>query len=172
MRATEYVILVDEQDQELGSTEKLQAHREGLLHRAFSVLIFRQEAQLEVLLQQRAASKYHSPNLWTNACCSHPRPGEAILEAATRRLEEELGLSLALRQVGQFQYRAEFSNGLTENELDHVLVGQYQNEPITPNPKEVQAYQWLAVPDLRQDLEQQPEKYTPWLKKALALACA
>jgi isopentenyl-diphosphate delta-isomerase type 1 len=166
-----HVILVNEQDQELGSAPKLAAHEQGLLHRAFSIFIFRQVANTrELLLQQRAASKYHSPSLWTNTCCSHPHPGEALAAAATRRLKEELNLSIPLRHIGHFQYKAFFPNGLTENELDHVFVGTYSNEEITPNPAEIQAYRWQELSALRVALTKAPEQFTPWLGQALDLA--
>jgi isopentenyl-diphosphate delta-isomerase len=117
----EYVVLVDEQDQAIGQLEKMEAHRMGLLHRAFSVLIFNTKGEL--LLQQRAAHKYHSPLLWTNSCCSHPKPGETITAAATRRLQEEMGMSAQLKAAFHFIYKAKLDQGLTEHELDHVVIG-------------------------------------------------
>jgi isopentenyl-diphosphate delta-isomerase len=134
MTATEHVILVDEYDNPIGTAEKLEAHRESLCHRAFSVFILRNSNGLEVLLQQRAKHKYHSPLLWTNTCCSHPRPGEEVIAAGQRRLKEEMGLEIALKSLGSFHYIAHFDNGLTENEVDHVLVGYWNQEPIMPNP--------------------------------------
>src|SRR5689334_15327319 len=124
MTATEQVILVDENDNPIGSAEKLAAHEQGgQRHRAFSVFIFRKRDELEVLLQQRASHKYHCPDLWTNTCCSHPQPGETITQAGERRLQEEMGIATPLTWVGKFHYIAHFDNGLSENEIDHVLVG-------------------------------------------------
>src|SRR3989338_4869056 len=123
MTATEYVILVDDHDQEIGYAEKLSAHKKNLLHRAFSVFIFRKQPRLELLLQQRALKKYHSAGLWTNTCCSHPRPGENIMQAAERRLYEELTIKTPLQDLGWFHYNAHFQNALSENEIDHVLLG-------------------------------------------------
>ena len=170
------VILVDEQDREIGTAEKLAAHEQGLLHRAFSIFIFRQaktanNQSLELLLQQRADSKYHSSGLWTNTCCSHPQPGETILKAAIRRLKEECHLELhALVDVGQFHYTAHFNNGLTENEFDHVLVGYYQHALPTPNPEEIKAYRWISLSHLKAELAAKPQQFTPWLAEALAIA--
>lgn len=171
MTATEQVILVDKNDIPLGTAEKLAAHRENLCHRAFSVFIFRESPQREVLLQQRAAHKYHSPNLWTNTCCSHPRPGEETLAAGKRRLEEEMGIVTPLEWVGRFHYIAHFDNGLTENEVDHVLIGTISdNYPIPFNPEEVQAYRWISLDDLHQELARHPDNFTPWLQQALTIA--
>lgn len=172
MTATEQVILVDEFDNPLGTAEKLQAHRENLCHRAFSVFILRSKPQLEVLLQQRARHKYHTPLLWTNTCCSHPRPGEEVKNAAERRLAEEMGIKTSLKSLGYFHYIAHFDNGLTENEVDHVFVGFYENEPITPNPEEVETYRWVALPDLQTELKEHPERFTPWLEQALEIVKA
>jgi isopentenyl-diphosphate delta-isomerase type 1 len=164
----EYVILVDEHDRETGYAEKLSAHQQNLLHRAFSVFILRECGQLELLLQQRASGKYHSPGLWTNTCCSHPRPGESVTSAANRRLREELGVVASLKQVGRFQYNAHFPNGLSENEIDHVLVGTIPAQtPIIPDFEEVQAYRWVSITALQQELAQFPQHFTPWLSKAL-----
>lgn len=170
MTATEYVVLVDEENQEIGLAEKLSAHQQNLLHRAFSVFIFRKNPHLELLLQQRALDKYHSPGLWTNTCCSHPRATENIIEAGERRLREELGIHTALKDLGWFHYEAHFPNGLSENEIDHVLLGMISNDdPISPHPNEVCAYRWISIPDLEAELAQNPEQFTPWLKKALDL---
>lgn len=169
MAATEQVILVDENDNPIGVAEKLDAHRKALCHRAFSVFVLRFRTECEILLQQRAKEKYHSPNLWTNTCCSHPRPHESIIDAGKRRLQEEMGLSLPLHNIGYFHYIAHFANGLTENEVDHVLVGMLQNETILPNPSEVQAYRWITLRDLKNELTIQPEQFTPWLKEALTM---
>lgn len=169
--STEYVILVDEKDNEIGIEEKLAAHQKNLLHRAFSIFVFRHHGQLELLLQQRAFEKYHSPGLWTNTCCSHPRPQEAIVAAGERRLEEEFGFSLPLKNIGWFHYNAHFPNGLSENEIDHVLVGMLpENVTIKPNPKEIHAYRWITIEGLQKELREHPEQFTPWLEGALELA--
>ncbi len=170
MSATEYVILVDEHDNEIGTTEKMAAHEQNLLHRAFSVFIFRDTPERELLLQQRALGKYHSPGLWTNSCCSHPRPGEGVIEAAERRLQEELNFTTPLTDVGNFIYNAHFSNGLSEHELDHVLIGEVTADwVVSPNSDEVQALRWVSVADLKAELASNPEKFTPWLKEALSI---
>ena len=171
MTATEYVILVDEQDRPIGTAEKIEAHRKNLLHRAFSIFIFRDNPELELLLQQRADSKYHAAGLWTNTCCSHPRPNEDILQAGQRRLQEELGFTTTLQSLGWFHYNAHFTNGLSENEIDYVLVGKMASSTIvTPNPDEVQAYRWVGVETLKQEVLSTPHKFTPWLQQALGVA--
>lgn len=162
------VVLVDERDQVLGLAEKMHAHQNGLLHRAFSVFILRKRNQLfEVLLQQRHADKYHCGALWTNTCCSHPRENEDILEAGQRRLLEEMGLDIKLAVLDSFTYRAEFSNGLVEHEYDYVLLGYYHGEKINLNPEEVQDYCWVSIAELQQRLINEPALYTPWLQPAL-----
>jgi len=170
MTATEHVILVDQEDNPLGTAEKLPAHEQGLCHRAFSVFIFRQGVTPELLLQQRASGKYHSPGLWTNTCCSHPRPGEDIVQAGQRRLQEEMGIKTMLKWVGKFHYIARFGNGLTENEVDHVLIGSLIDESFQVNPQEVQSYRWMNLPDLNQEIARFPARFTPWLKQALVIA--
>ena len=167
MAATEQVILVDENDHPIGTAEKLHAHQKGLCHRAFSVFIFHKGL---LLLQQRAKEKYHSPSLWTNTCCSHPRPGEKTIIAGQRRLKEEMGLDVSLQAAGKFHYLAHFSNGLIENEVDHVLVGTIDQTEIIPNEKEVQACRWVEPSELYKELVQFPEQFTPWLKQALDVA--
>lgn len=162
--AVEYVILVDEQDNDIGVMEKLQAHREGRLHRAFSIFIF--NAQNELLLQQRALDKYHSGGLWTNTCCSHPRPHETVKYAAHRRLFEEMGIACELSIKSSFIYQTPFENGLTEHELDYVLTGTIHTDPII-NPEEVNAFRWLSLEAVRQDVARHPEQYTSWFKIAL-----
>jgi isopentenyl-diphosphate delta-isomerase len=159
----EYVILVDEQDNKLGLMEKIEAHEKGVLHRAFSVFILNQKNQL--LLQQRALHKYHSGGLWTNTCCSHPRDGETNLEAAHRRLQEEMGMNAPapLEKLLDFVYRAEFDNNMIEHELDHVFVGQSEDEPKI-NPEEVESYKWMDLDELKADIENNPEIYTAWFK--------
>ena len=143
--------------------EKIEAHEKGLLHRAFSVFIFNEQG--EMLLQQRAPGKYHSPNLWTNACCSHPAPGEEVSAAAHRRLKEEMGFDTELEKAFAFTYRAEFENGLTEHEFDHVFVGRY-NGPVNPDPLEVSRYRYLNLRELRKELQEQPGLFTEWFKIA------
>ncbi|HEU5281335.1 MAG TPA: isopentenyl-diphosphate Delta-isomerase [Gammaproteobacteria bacterium] len=172
MTATEYVILVDANNHEIGTAEKMAAHQQNLLHRAFSVFIFRDAQGLELLLQKRALSKYHSPGLWTNTCCSHPRQGEAMLAAGARRLQEEMGLTgVSLQDKGWFHYNAHFENGLSENEIDHVLVGKIGADlDFTPNPDEVADTRWVTLPALEAEMAANPERFTPWLKAALRLA--
>jgi isopentenyl-diphosphate delta-isomerase len=155
----EEVILVNENDEELGAMEKMEAHQKAVLHRAFSVFIFNDKS--EMLLQQRALSKYHSAGLWTNACCSHPRPGETTLAAAQRRLNEELGFQTPIHKVFDFTYKAEFENGLTEHEFDHVFVGNF-NSNIHPNPSEVKAITYLTMDQVNSSLQTDPHKYTAW----------
>lgn len=169
MSATEHVVLVDENDNETGIAEKIQAHRENLRHRAFSVFIFRQSPVPELLLQQRADGKYHSAGLWTNTCCSHPRPGESVLAGAQRRLQEEMGISAPLESLGWFHYIAHFPNGLTENEIDHVLIGFSEVPNFVPNPEEVQAFRWITIADLKQEIAEDPDRFTPWLALALEI---
>jgi len=171
MSATEYVILVNEDDKQIGTAEKIAAHRQNQLHRAFSVFVFRDHnGQQETLLQQRASDKYHCPDLWTNSCCSHPRPNEDVVLAGERRLREELGVITPLRDVGKFTYNAHFSNGLSEHEVDHVLIGTVPADvEVIPDPQEVQAYRWVTIADLRKEIEKQPESFTPWLILAIDL---
>ena len=157
----EYVVLVDRNDNELGLMEKQQAHIAGLLHRAFSVFVFNSNGEL--MLQQRAASKYHSPTLWTNTCCSHPRENESYLDAANRRLVEEMGFECQLDYKFNFIYKANLDNGLTEHELDHVFIGTFDGEPQL-NPEEVMAYRWVDMDDLKKDMQKNPQNYTAWFK--------
>jgi len=170
MTATEHVILVDKNDQPTGTAEKLQAHREGLCHRAFSIFIVHKELDTKILLQQRALTKYHSPGLWTNTCCSHPRPDEDIVSAGQRRLREEMGIETVLKWVGRFHYIAHFENGLIENEVDHVLIGEVADTTFQVNPKEVHDYRWISLPELKNEIALLPQKFTPWLNQALSLA--
>lgn len=157
----EFVVLVDENDNKLGLMEKQQAHVAGLLHRAFSVFVFNSKGEL--MIQQRAASKYHSPTLWTNTCCSHPRENETYIEGAHRRLEEEMGFDCELEFKFSFIYKAHLDNNLTEHELDHVFIGTYNNEPNL-NPDEVMAYRWVELDELKKDIEKNPQLYTVWFK--------
>jgi len=153
------VILVNEQDEPTGVMEKMEAHRKGVLHRAFSVFIFNHKG--EMLLQQRALGKYHSGGLWTNACCSHPLPGEDTLDAATRRLHEEMGFSTSLEKIFDFVYQCEFEHGLTEHEFDHVFVGIYEGR-MTPDPTEVKDYCYKNLDEIHSSLLSHPQKYTAW----------
>jgi isopentenyl-diphosphate delta-isomerase len=157
----EHVILVDENDQQIGLMEKMEAHEKGLLHRAFSVFIFNDENQL--LLQQRAKDKYHSGGLWTNTCCSHPREGESLLDAGKRRLHEEMGFSCPIETVFSFIYKAELDNNLIEHELDHVLIGNY-NEAPKPNPDEVMDWKYVDLEWVVEDMKANPENYTTWFR--------
>lgn len=157
----ELVVLVDETDNPIGLMEKQQAHVAGLLHRAFSVFVFNPKGEL--LLQQRAADKYHSPLLWTNTCCSHPRENETYLEAAHRRLQEEMGFDCELEGKFHFIYKAQLEEKLFEHELDHVFTGFYDGE-ISINKEEVADYQWISMEDLISDMKSNPENYTVWFR--------
>lgn len=157
----ERVVLVNPQDEVLGLMEKMQAHENALLHRAFSVFLF--NAKGEMLLQQRAAGKYHSPLQWTNACCSHPRENESYLDAAKRRLQEELGISAELTERFHFLYKADVGQGLWEHELDYVFTGEY-NGDFTPNPEEVADIKYISIDELKREIEESPERYTEWFK--------
>ena len=159
------LILVNEQDQWIGTIDKMAAHQKGLLHRAFSVFILNKEG--EMLLQQRAATKYHSPGLWTNACCSHPAPGEEVMGAAARRLKEELGFACSLSPLYVFQYKAYVGEGLWEHELDHVFYGHYEGI-ITPNPEEAQATRYVALGDIEAELAAHPDHFTAWFRICFA----
>jgi isopentenyl-diphosphate Delta-isomerase len=159
MRA-EQVILVDAQDREVGQMEKQEAHEKGMLHRAFSVFVY--NSQGELLLQRRALDKYHSGGLWTNTCCSHPRPGEGNLEAATRRLREEMGIVCTLQHAFSFIYHQQVGD-LTEHELDHVFIGTYDGLPII-NSEEVAEWKTIAVSDLLEEMQAYPDKFTVWIR--------
>lgn len=168
---TQKVILVDEKDQTLGNEEKIKAHREGKLHRAFSIFVFSwRNNEWQLLLQQRHFDKYHSGGLWTNTCCSHPRPGENIIEAGGRRLFEEMGFKIPLKKIGEFRYTAKVSNNLIENEYDHVLVGFLTNEKIHFNKNENSAVRWTGIPALKEEFNKNPQNFTPWLGRALEIA--
>ncbi len=170
MTSAERVILVDEQDREIGTEEKQAAHAKALCHRAFSVFIFRQiEGEPALLLQQRNPEKYHCGGLWTNTCCSHPRPGEEIITAGQRRLREEMGIDTTLFYVDKFHYIAKFDNGLTENEVDHVLVGSIDYDDFELNPEEASDCRWQHPDKVLQDIQANPNAYTPWFKQALQL---
>ena len=158
---TEWVVLVDPEDRPLGTMEKMEAHRKGALHRAFSVFVFNSKGHL--LIHQRAHDKYHSGGLWTNTCCSHPRPEEDVVDAAQRRLMEEMGLRCQLEPKFSFVYRADLDHGMIEHELDHVLIG-YSDVPPVRNPEEVCETMYIPISELEADLEAHPEKYTAWFK--------
>jgi isopentenyl-diphosphate Delta-isomerase len=157
----EHVILVDELNNELGLMEKQEAHQKALLHRAFSVFIFNSDGLL--LLQQRAAEKYHSGGLWTNTCCSHPRAGETTMQAAQRRLQEEMGIDSELTERFHFRYQTPFENGLSEHELDFVYTGIFDGTPII-NPAEVMNYKWIVIDSLIEEVHKHPEKFTSWFQ--------
>jgi isopentenyl-diphosphate delta-isomerase len=158
------VILVDKNDVQTGTMEKMEAHKQGLLHRAFSIFIFNTNG--EFLLQQRALNKYHNGGLWTNTCCSHPLPGENVLNAAHRRLSEEMGFTTKLIPAFNFIYNATFDNGLAEYEFDHVFTGIYDGE-INVDKTEVSDYCYKKLKDIDDSLQTHPQKYTEWFKIAL-----
>ncbi|MBI5332111.1 MAG: isopentenyl-diphosphate Delta-isomerase [Candidatus Aenigmarchaeota archaeon] len=158
----EIIILVDENDREIGSEEKIAAHENGgKLHRAFSIFIFNKEGKM--LIQRRAKSKYHCPGLWTNTCCSHPNKGEALEKAVHRKLKQEFGFDTDLKETFSFIYKADFDNGLTEHEFDHVFIGRYDGKPL-PNPDEIDDCKWVDPNWLRKDIKEHPENYTPWFR--------
>ena len=157
----EKVILVDREDNPIGTMPKMEAHEKAVLHRAFSVFILNKNGEL--MLQQRALHKYHSPALWANTCCSHQRVGEHNLEAGTRRLEEEMGFSVPLEEMFSFIYKAPFDNGLTEHELDHVMIGYFDGTPRI-NPYEVASWKWMSLTAIANDMILHPETYTVWFK--------
>lgn len=159
----EQVILVNESDHQIGVMEKMEAHEKAILHRAFSVFLFNSKG--EMMLQRRALTKYHSAGLWTNACCSHPRPGETALEAAQRRTMEELGIQPQIQHIFSFMYKAAFDNGLTEHEFDHVFIGQW-NDDVHLNPEEVAEIRYLTIEEIRSDVQENPDQYTAWFKIA------
>jgi isopentenyl-diphosphate delta-isomerase len=161
-----FVILVDREDQQVGVMEKMLAHQKGLLHRAFSVFVINDKK--EMLLQRRALSKYHSPGLWTNACCSHPAPNEETSSAANRRLNEEMGFHCELEEINTFSYKSIFDNGLTEHEFDHVFLGTY-NGSVLPEASEVAEYKWISFHDLDKILEDDRDQFTTWFHLAYPL---
>jgi isopentenyl-diphosphate delta-isomerase len=160
----EAVILVDEHDREIGTMEKLEAHQKGLLHRAFSILVFNSKGEL--MLQQRATNKYHSGGLWTNTCCSHPRPGETAIEAGKRKLIQEMGFDCELAYSHKFIYKVELDNNLIEHEWDHVLVGYYNDNPEI-NTSEAMNWKFMAMDVLQKDVAENPQDYTKWFKMIL-----
>lgn len=157
----EKVILVDTNDEPVGLMNKMAAHEQGILHRAFSVFIL--NAKNEVMLQQRASQKYHSPLLWTNTCCSHQRAGESNIQAGKRRLEEEMGFVTDIKELFHFIYKAPFDNGLTEHELDHVMIGRFEGEPNI-NKEEVEDWKWMKIEAIKDDMVVNPQLYTVWFK--------
>ena len=157
----ENVILVNERDEQIGLMPKLEAHQKAVLHRAFSVFVL--NSKNEIMLQQRAHQKYHSPLLWTNTCCSHQREGETNIEAGSRRLFEEMGFITELKELFHFIYKAPFDNGLTEHELDHVMIGYYNDAPVI-NQEEVEDWKWMKIEDVKIDMVLQPALYTVWFK--------
>jgi len=157
----EEVILVNEYDKPIGTMPKMEAHEKGCLHRAFSVFVLNGKGQL--MLQQRAAHKYHSPLLWTNTCCSHQRVGESNIDAGVRRLQEEMGFTTNMEELFSFIYKAPFDNGLTEHELDHVMLGYYEKNPVINND-EVASWKWMNPQAIKEDILKQPEVYTAWFK--------
>lgn len=157
----EHVILVNENDKQIGLMPKMEAHEKGILHRAFSVFVMNDKG--ETMLQQRAAHKYHSPLLWTNTCCSHQRVGESNIEAGKRRLKEEMGFVTELEELCSFIYKAPFDNGLTEHEFDHVMIGDY-NEPPIINSEEVSNWKWMKPAAIKNDISDNPDEYTAWFK--------
>ena len=157
----EKVILVNQKDEPIGLMPKMEAHEKAVLHRAFSVFIMNTKG--ETMLQQRASDKYHSPLLWTNTCCSHQRDGESNTQAGKRRLMEEMGFKVELKELFSFIYKAPFDNGLTEHELDHVMIGYYDDEPII-NKEEVEDWKWMRPSAIKQDISEHPEAYTAWFK--------
>lgn len=157
----EIVILVNELDEQIGTMPKMEAHEKALLHRAFSVFIMNDKG--ETMIQQRAAHKYHSPLIWANTCCSHQRVGESNIEAGKRRLMEEMGFEVPLKELFSFIYKAPFDNGLTEHELDHVMIGKYNGQPNI-NPEEVADWKWMKPEDIKNDIAVDPDKYSAWFK--------
>ncbi len=157
----EQVILVNENDEQIGLMGKMEAHEKALLHRAFSVFIFNDKNEL--MIQQRAMHKYHSPGLWTNTCCSHQRAGESNIEAGKRRLQEEMGFVADLKESISFIYQAPFDNGLTEHEFDHIMIGYFNDEPNI-NPEEVADWKWMSLDSIKVDMRMQPDLYTAWFK--------
>lgn len=161
----EEVILVDDQDRPIGTMEKMEAHAKGQLHRAFSIFVFNSDGEL--LLHQRAFDKYHSGGLWTNTCCSHPRPGESVLEAGHRRLMEEMGMACDLQERFSFVYRSELDQGLIEHELDHVMFGVSDDLPVL-NPEEVAAYRYASLEEISDEMADDPDLFTEWFKICFA----
>ena len=161
------VILVDQNDNEVGIEEKIKTHNLGLLHRAFSIFVF---DGISLLLQQRNKSLYHSGGLWSNTCCSHPLPNEKTIDAGVRRLREEMGFVTELQDVGQITYKHYCSDNMIEHELSHILIGYYNNQQIIVNELEVEDYKWMPIDLIKQDIDKHPQQYTRWFLQALNLA--
>lgn len=159
----EMLILVDKNDRQIGTEEKMKIHEQGKLHRAFSIFIFNSKG--EMLLQKRAKIKYHSGGLWTNTCCSHPRDGEILEDAVHRRLQEEMGFDCELKKESSFIYKVKLDHGLTEHEFDYVFTGKFDGE-VKPNPEEADGFKWITIEELKKDLKSHPENYTEWFKIA------
>jgi isopentenyl-diphosphate delta-isomerase len=168
MSESDVLVLVDLLDREVGTAGKMEAHRNGLLHRAFSVYVVDGD---RMLLQRRHAGKYHSGSLWTNACCSHPHAGEELTDAVERRMQEELGFSCPVEHVDGFVYRSVYENGLTEYEYDHVFLGEYAG-PVEPDPEEVDELAWVDIDELAADVAARPERYTTWFVIGFPRVCA
>lgn len=165
------IVLVDPDDNAIGEIEKVRGHQFGMLHRAFSVFIFRVfKDKLQTLIQLRHKQKYHGGGLWSNTCCSHPHPGENLKAAAEKRLQEEIGIDAKLQEVGMFHYIAKMDNGMTENENDHVFIGYLDSEEAHFNTDEVEKTAWVDVVPLFEAIDRNPHHYTPWLKEALTIA--
>lgn len=156
------VILVDKDDNQTGVMDKLEAHKKGVLHRAFSIFLFND--QKELLLQKRAEDKYHSGGLWTNTCCSHPSPGEFLIKSANKRLVEEMGIATSLTQLFAFTYKTGFGNGLTEHEYDHVLIGNFNASPA-PSPNEVCDWRYESFETIKHEIDENPDNYTYWFRE-------
>ncbi len=163
----EILILVDEKDNELGFMEKIETHKKGLLHRAFSGFIFNDKNEL--LIQRRNLEKYHNGGVWSNTVCSHPRLNEKTIDGIKRRIFEEFGFDSDFKEVGEFIYKVSFENGLTEHEYDHIFVAKYKGQIINPNPSEICDYRWINKKDLFEEIEKNPENFTFWLKKILEM---
>lgn len=160
----EKIILVDKNDQEIGTGGKMKVHQDGTLHRAFSIFVFNTEN--EMLLQKRAKAKYHCGGLWTNTCCSHPQKGELLEEATHRRLQEEMGFDCELKEIDSFIYKAKFDNGLTEHEYDHIFIGKFNDQPNL-NPEEADDCEWIDPDSLKEKIKKNPENFTVWFKIAM-----
>lgn len=160
----EHVVLVDDDDRQIGTMEKMEAHQRGVLHRAFSVLVFNSRG--EILIQKRASTKYHSAGLWTNACCSHPRPDEDIRDGSARRLKEEMGIDALPEFAYKFVYKVSLDNGLIEHEIDHVFIATFDGKPQV-DPAEASAWKFVKLDELRRDTQVNPEHYTHWFKLIL-----
>ncbi len=155
------IILVDKNDNEIGTGDKMEVHRKGILHRAFSIFVWNKKGEL--MLQQRAKDKYHTAGLWSNTCCSHPKPGETVIEAGHRRLQEEMGFDCELKEEMSIIYRSQFDNDLTEHEYDHVLFGNYEEAPVI-NPQEVHSWKWASINEVLRDVKVNPDHYTVWFR--------